>query len=274
MASHLSDSLGILKRIDNSDLHGFPPFASLPLENLGMETSAERRKRRLQWLAGKHTLIGIAAKAQVSHAALDQILKGVLLPAKSDGSRSAKSLGNQVAQQIEEVFELGRGWFDLPGSQGMDSPRLPDAPAYLYRDASDPGEYFEAREAELQSLAHQLSDHRVTLPLKRIVVGGQVEENELPTRFELQMLDDSLVGFIEQGEWAICSRTAAPRIGKAVLVLDGQNRPYLRKLEQGMPHEQFAVATKPGYRAMPIGPGGVRIIAAVMGSYFDEEESS
>jgi hypothetical protein len=234
-----------------------------------METSSERRKRRLQWLVDKHGLLAVAVKAKISHAGLDQILKGVLLPPKADGTRSPKSLGNHVAQQIEDAFELGRGWFDLPGAPEHHIV----APAYVFRDAGEPADYLRDRQVELDSQAHRLSEPRATLPLKRIVLGEEVDEDALPSRFELQVLDDSLVGFIEQGEWAICSRTSKPRVGKGVLVADGQNRPYLRKLEQGLPHEQFAVATKPGFRAMPIGPGGVRIIAAVLGSYFDDEEA-
>lgn len=45
---------------------------------------------------------------------LDQVLKGVLLPAKADGTRTPKSLGDDAARKLEEVFKLGRGWFDWP----------------------------------------------------------------------------------------------------------------------------------------------------------------
>lgn len=56
----------------------------------------------------------VASAAEVNWQSLDQVLKGVLLPPKADGSRAPKALGDDTARRLEEVFDLGRGWFDWP----------------------------------------------------------------------------------------------------------------------------------------------------------------
>lgn len=69
--------------------------------------------RKLQWLAKEHGgPEQIAAAANISAEALDQVLKGVLLPPKRDGSRTPRSLGDKAVEAIEDAFKLGRGWFD------------------------------------------------------------------------------------------------------------------------------------------------------------------
>lgn len=82
-----------------------------------METASDRRKRKLRELSA---LVGgvrvIAERASVNEASLDQVIKGVLLPPKKDGSRSPRSLGDSTAHAIEDAFELGRGWFDSDGA--------------------------------------------------------------------------------------------------------------------------------------------------------------
>lgn len=90
-----------------------------------METANDRRKRKLGELSTRVGGIGVIARqANVSEAALDQILKGVLLPAKKDGTRSPRSLGDTAARAIEDAFDLGRGWFDTqePAAQSDDDP--------------------------------------------------------------------------------------------------------------------------------------------------------
>lgn len=81
-----------------------------------METSAERRRRKLAELCEQKGLRAVAARAGVSAGSLDQIIKGVLLPPKKDGSRSPRSLGDDAARRIEDAERLGRGWFDEPPS--------------------------------------------------------------------------------------------------------------------------------------------------------------
>jgi SOS-response transcriptional repressor LexA len=79
-----------------------------------METNAERRRRKLTALCEERGLKNVAARSEVSAASLDQIIKGVLLPPKKDGSRSPRNLGDDAARKIEDAESLGRGWFDLP----------------------------------------------------------------------------------------------------------------------------------------------------------------
>jgi len=77
-----------------------------------METSTERRRRKLTELCVERGMDKVAERAGLNPIYLDQIIKGVLLPLKKDGSRSMRSLGDDAAQKIEAAEELGRGWFD------------------------------------------------------------------------------------------------------------------------------------------------------------------
>ena len=114
----LSDGVKCFHDHDSSEsLHDsqairLPIFTSELLQSSPMETANERRLRKLRSLVKKHGRDVIADKAGVNAQSLDQILKGVLLPPKADGSRSPRSLGDAAARAIEDAFNLGRGWFD------------------------------------------------------------------------------------------------------------------------------------------------------------------
>lgn len=82
------------------------------LEIAPMETAAERRRRKLALLCEQRGRAVVAEKSGLSSVALEQIIKGVLLPAKADGTRSPRSLGDRAARAIEAAFSLGEGWFD------------------------------------------------------------------------------------------------------------------------------------------------------------------
>lgn len=92
------------------------------LERKNMETNADRRRRKLAQLCEERGLRGVAERAELNHQSLDQIIKGVLLPPKLDGSRSPRKLGDDAARRIEEAEGLGRGWFDLPDAVAPDMP--------------------------------------------------------------------------------------------------------------------------------------------------------
>ena len=82
---------------------------------LGVETNDARRKRKLARLcADKGGVRTVAEKAGLRWESLDQVMKGTLLPAKADGKREARALGDPAARAIEAAFELGLGWFDWP----------------------------------------------------------------------------------------------------------------------------------------------------------------
>ena len=83
-----------------------------------MEPNSTLRHRKLKSLALKYKAQGglahIAAMIEANPASLDQIVKGVLLKPKADGTRTPKSLGHATARKIEVAFDLGVGWFDSP----------------------------------------------------------------------------------------------------------------------------------------------------------------
>lgn len=90
-----------------------------------METCSERRKRKLIALAEeKGGLKSLAADCDLSYATLDQIIKGVLLPRKADGTRSERALGDDTARLIETRYGLERGWFDSDDSVAAAVPSL------------------------------------------------------------------------------------------------------------------------------------------------------
>lgn len=111
--AHLSDSLQEMQAIRYEDASAC--MDSKSLENAGVETNNERRKRKLAELCEIHGITDVAKVAKLSPVYVEQILKGVKLPEKGDGSRSERALGETAARAIEEAYELGRGWFDNDG---------------------------------------------------------------------------------------------------------------------------------------------------------------
>ena len=81
----------------------------------GMETKATRRLRKLQEIADKHGADTVAVRAGLSPAYLRQIIKGTKLPAKKDGTREPRMLGDAAARSIESAYGLPVGWFDTDG---------------------------------------------------------------------------------------------------------------------------------------------------------------
>lgn len=81
-----------------------------------METNAERRRKKLADLCAQRGLKQVAERAGLSAASLDQIIKGVLLPPRKDGTRNPRNLGDDAARKIEDAEGLGLGWFDEPPS--------------------------------------------------------------------------------------------------------------------------------------------------------------
>lgn len=77
-----------------------------------MESADERRRRKLSALCQRYGLRTVAERAKINPNTLDQVLKGVLLPPKQDGSRSPRALGDESVQKIEVAFGLPDGWFD------------------------------------------------------------------------------------------------------------------------------------------------------------------
>jgi hypothetical protein len=77
-----------------------------------METAEERRKRKLRTLCDLHGTDKVSQRAGVAEAYIKQILAGTLLPPKSDGTRSPRHVGTDMARSIEAGFGLERGWMD------------------------------------------------------------------------------------------------------------------------------------------------------------------
>lgn len=106
------------------------PFSEL-LESYPMETAGERRRRKLRELCEKHGRDEVARRSDVNPFALEQVIKGVLLPPKRDGTRSPRNLGDSAARAIEKAFDLPEGWFDAPEeATGLDRDALEVAQAY------------------------------------------------------------------------------------------------------------------------------------------------
>lgn len=100
-----------------------------------METNAERRRKKLADLCAQRGLKKVAERAGLSAASLDQIIKGVLLPPRKDGTRNPRNLGDDAARKIEDAEGLGLGWFDEPPSITTSvakfSPGKDEAPEFM-----------------------------------------------------------------------------------------------------------------------------------------------
>lgn len=106
------------------------------LELRPMETNADRRRRKLASLCDERGLRAVAERAGLNYQSLEQIIKGVLLPPKQDGTRSPRKLGDDAARKIEEAEGLGLGWFDIQQAGAAAAPHeapsdMPGAPADL-----------------------------------------------------------------------------------------------------------------------------------------------
>lgn len=202
-----------------------------------------------------------------------------------------KFMNGQVSEPARSTAELLAGYFSIPTDaiyderlatqlakdlgipeplESVDRPTLKQGVTDDVRqDVTNPS----TRTGVHAPMAQRLSDPRPIFPPHRKEWGDLVNEAALPSRFQLQMRDDSMTGFIERDEWVICSRTAKPRVGRGVLVADRHGNYFVRLYEERRPGLWFATAKKAGYQALESEADGLRIVAAVLGSYFDDDES-
>ena len=154
-------------------------YPQSPIESsdtFGMETNAERRRRKLVILSTqKGGLANIAARADLNPDTLEQVVKGTLLPPKKgSGERSPRSLGDSAARAIEAALDLERGWFDNDcETVDMTGPEL--LLLGYFRMLDEPlqrlvieqvREAAERRAAIAESLATALKTQNLTPPLK------------------------------------------------------------------------------------------------------------
>ncbi|MBA3590362.1 hypothetical protein [Methylibium sp.] len=149
-----------------------------------METGDQRRKRKLADLCAEHGLAEVASKAGASIAYLDQILKGRLLPAKKDGSRSPRSLGDAVARTIEERFGLGLGWFDADETTKAKPRAAPPSPPPGFTDRLEvsPSDWAILQDVKDAVPADELADIRRRAIEFRARVNRAVQERMAQAR--------------------------------------------------------------------------------------------
>jgi phage repressor protein C with HTH and peptisase S24 domain len=209
-----------------------------------METAHDRRVRKLRTLAERPGGVReIAAAADVNPQTLTQILSGVLLPEKADGTRSPRSVGNALARKLEDALQLGRGWFDAPDD-------ITPARQPLYVSASSPDEPVEhpanfAHEQEnvaYAGLPKQSGMAKVTA-IARVGEDGFFDEerfqgnaggwvpafSETPT-YAVRIKGDSLAPAIENGVYLLVEPGAPVHNGERVLVNFKDGRKAIRKL--------------------------------------------
>lgn len=101
-------------------------------------------------------LVYVADRAELSSNTLDQVVKGVLLPARRDGTRSPRTLGDQAARRIEQALGLGNGWFDADDGYD-DFERKPSVEQALMVLGLEPATDFSPDLALLLKVAAKLS---------------------------------------------------------------------------------------------------------------------
>lgn len=201
-----------------------------------METASERRRRKLVALCDEHDVSVVAERAKLNPDTLMQVIKGVLLPARRDGKRSARSLGNDAAKKIEDAFGLGRGWFDdaapLQGGMPID-------------------------EAHVMSLSG--FDDPPLLNWEDLL------NSPLPDRFALRLPDDAMAPRAPAGTLVRFLRTHEARQGDGVLVRDAAGNLYFRRLQQRTPTHWRAVPGNDAFAVLDSIADGLVIVAVLTG---------
>lgn len=122
------------------------PEQTSELLESSMETAGDRRRRKLKVLCDSLGRPAVAEAAGKSPIYLEQIIKGVLLPQKRDGTRSPRNLGDAAARAIERAFQLGEGWFDAPDDSGD-----------LSHEARTVAEFFDRAPPEVQQMMMRMA---------------------------------------------------------------------------------------------------------------------
>lgn len=202
-----SDSLGACLAIRSG------VTASGSLDNAVMETAGQRRKRKLADLCKQHGLEAVAAKAEVSVVYLQQILAGVKLPPKADGTRSERKLGDRAARMIEAAYNLGDGWFDTPEHQ-TDKALLV---GHLNHDEED-------LVLSFRKLPHALQDRLIRGLMKIALRHDSTASAELEKRNLMEAASDEAVGAIlEEANTKMQAAKKAQRGRKAQVTGKGFN---------------------------------------------------
>lgn len=236
---------------------------------IGMETRAERRLRKLRTLASD-TPGGIRALADVAGLnwqTLDQILKGVQLP-----SGNPRSLGDRAARSIEDAMRLGRGWFDA----GDEQSELGHSKGFPPHISEGPVVYPAGRgETTIPALQPRADDIQVPLTnaaasmgrglyapehdevvssmtvsrswLSRNATYSSVENLALLTGY-----GDSMTGTFEHGDLLLVDRGIREVKLDAVYVLALNDELYIKRLQRRPSGEIRMISDNPKYEPYTI----------------------
>jgi hypothetical protein len=219
-------------------------------DNRRMETASDRRKRRLQALCDLHTVNEVAARAGLNPDNLRQVLNGILLPPKADGTRSARALGNAAARQIERSFSLGDGWFDQAGENTVGSSR---------------------QLADSVDKAHSMSLLGARMPPPTVRSWGGLMTADLSAAFEVALEDDAMAPDFRAGTIIRFDPHRTPAYGKHVLLRDRRGQFHFRKFAQSATEEWEGRAKDDAFRTITPGQDGATVVAVMKGYYVEED---
>lgn len=211
----------------------------------GMEDSAQkppkerpyRVARRLNFLialemAGGPTQLGLLTDSKKNHYS-----------AIKAGTRE---LGDELAAKIEAALHLPDFWMDElhPELYKQDVPTLPRTLGELAQSMSHPG--------------------RQTLLLTWGETMELAKKNELPDYFRVKMPDKSMVPRVNEGRELMFTTREHPKPGDGVLVVDRDDRVYVRVYRERRPGVWIAKAENSDFDDLEVERDGLRVVAVLV----------
>jgi hypothetical protein len=242
-----------------------------------METSAERRHRRLLWLIeqeggldpmagrrGGHYVIAervcIFEQSDKEPSEVGQYLRQI---AKAQGS---KNLTDKMARRIEAAYEsenrLGvrKGWFDSPSTDEI-ATAIAGSPMFVGTSTND---------GLLTNIRFAPQDRQPGLvyswdEVVRMFRAG-VEEH-LPDVFSVELMDDALPGRARKGDIVTLSRKKVGTVeaGDGIMVKTANDSYMLRVYRPKGDGTWLAEATNPNFMSLHNVEDGLTILAVVVG---------
>jgi phage repressor protein C with HTH and peptisase S24 domain len=213
-----------------------------------METTHDRRVRKLRELVDRVGGVReVANAADVNPQTLSQILAGVLLPPKADGTQSPRSVGNSLARKIEAGLELEHGWFDAPDAPAVGSAPAAQASYGLTGSQNEPEQdpanfAHEAETVAYAGIPKQPGMAKVTAVARvgeegffdeerfKGDTGGWVPAFSETHTYAVRIKGDGLAPAIENGVYLLVEPGAPVHNGERVLVNFKDGRKAIRKL--------------------------------------------
>lgn len=204
-----------------------------------MKTVEEIRRERLLWLRDRFggTVNALADAINKAPSQVSQLLTA----AKHSKTGKPRTMGSDLARQIELVLGLQEGLMDTPLKLGQPFSH-PDFPTPRPHQVS-------------------LADATLTSPE---IEWGALMTRELPQTFKVAAPDDAMAPRLRSGQRAEFERGLEPRPGDGVLVADADGAAYIRIYRQGRQGRWEAHTENSAYRTLDSELDGLKVLAVLV----------